>query len=83
MLHQLVGITPCNQVLEGFQGVFDNRSIITSSLLPENRTLTLNTSPDSSFMNFFKGSRVNGADIDDYFLLIHDETNVKDSLKHP
>ncbi|CAL4123192.1 unnamed protein product, partial [Meganyctiphanes norvegica] len=71
-------ITKYIQVLEGFQGVFDNDSIITPALLPENRTLTLNTSPDSSFMNYFEGSRVNGSDNDDYILLIHDETNVKD-----
>ncbi|XP_047468684.1 FAS-associated factor 1-like [Penaeus chinensis] len=82
MLHQLVGITPCNQILEGFKTPVEDSTVITHALLPESRTLTLNAQSSVSFGNYF--DRVNGAHSDEYLLLIHDETNGKNyNLKFP
>lgn len=82
MLHQLVGINPCNQILEGFKKPVEDSTVITPALLPESRTLTLNAQAAVSFDNFYE--RINGAHDDEYLLLIHDETNSKDySLRFP
>ncbi|XP_068239471.1 FAS-associated factor 1 [Palaemon carinicauda] len=82
MLHQLVGITPCNQILEGFKKPVEDSTVITPALLPESRTLTLNAQAAVTFDKFYE--RINGAHDDDYLLLIHDETNSKDySLRFP
>nr|WHL25481.1 caspar [Eriocheir sinensis] len=82
MLHQLVGITPCNQILEGFKTPVEDSTVITADLLPESRTLSLNTQVSVPYGNYFE--RINGAHGDDYLLLIHDETSNKDySLKFP
>lgn len=82
MLHQLVGINPCNQILEGFATPVDDSMVITAALLPESRTLTLNAQSSVTFNNYYE--RINGAHGDDYLLLIHDETNSKDySLRFP
>ncbi|KAK7078925.1 pre-rRNA processing and 40S ribosomal subunit assembly [Halocaridina rubra] len=76
MLHQLVGINPCNQILEGFKKPVEDSTVITPAILPESRTLTLNAQAAVSFDNFYE--RMNGAHDDNYMLLIHDETNSKD-----
>ncbi|KAK8380594.1 hypothetical protein O3P69_016884 [Scylla paramamosain] len=80
MLHQLVGINPCNQILEGFKVPVEDSTMITPELLPESRTLSLNAHASVPYENYFE--RINGAHGDHYLLLIHDETGNKDySLK--
>nr|XP_053634724.1 FAS-associated factor 1-like isoform X1 [Cherax quadricarinatus] len=82
MLHQLVGINPCNQILEGFKNPVEDSTVISAALLPESRTLTLNAQSSLTFNNYYE--RINGAHGDEYLLLIHDETNSKDySLRFP
>ncbi|XP_071518759.1 FAS-associated factor 1 [Panulirus ornatus] len=82
MLHQLVGINPCNQILEGFSTPVDDSTVITSAILPESRTLSLNAHSSVTYDNYYE--RMNGAHGDDYLLLIHDETNSNDySLRFP
>ncbi|KAK3895506.1 hypothetical protein Pcinc_000787, partial [Petrolisthes cinctipes] len=93
LLHHLVGINPCNQLLEGFTAPVKDTTVIKPSLLPESRTLSLNTQAHFTplFHNYYE--RMNGAhrsgsrgesENGDYLLLIHDETGSRDfSLRFP
>ena len=61
--------------------------MISPNILPQNKTLSLNAKPETSFRSFDTSSyfeRLNGSHGDEYLLLIHDEAASKDyRLKFP
>uniref|UniRef100_A0A6A7FUX8 FAS-associated factor 1-like n=1 Tax=Hirondellea gigas TaxID=1518452 RepID=A0A6A7FUX8_9CRUS len=51
-LYELLGITPCKQVLRGFKGEVNNMTVLTPELLGDDKTLTVDTSGSSPTPTF-------------------------------
>ncbi|RXG58038.1 FAS-associated factor 1 [Armadillidium vulgare] len=77
LLHHLLGIPPCHQVLEGFAGNVLPSTVITRDLLPGNLSLTLTTSPEVSGFIRRKSKMEEEEDDENYELQIRVEENDK------
>ncbi|KAB7502638.1 FAS-associated factor 1 [Armadillidium nasatum] len=77
LLHHLLGIPPCHQVLEGFAGNVLPSTVITRDLLPGNLSLTLTTSPEVSGFIRRKSKMEEEEEDENYELQIRVEENDK------